>query len=85
MVRIVKALRFPETILQEMHPWMKKCNLNFTAFIMEAIRNYIQVLKYREEVRKSYGAWKKEEHPELEKGTAQYVRKMRESRFNGTF
>jgi len=85
MGRTMKTLRFSEAILQEIHPWMEKSNLNFTSFVMEAVKNYIQVLKYKEGVTKSFGAWKDYEHPELKNGTAQYVRKMRKSRTHGTF
>lgn len=84
MGRTMKTLRFPEAILPEIHSWMEKSNLNFTSFVMEAVKNYIQVLKYKEGVTKSFGAWKDHEHPELKNGTAQYVRKMREGRAHGT-
>ncbi len=85
MGRTMKTLRFSEAVLQEIQPWMKKSNLNFTSFVMEALKNYIQVLKYREGVNQSFGAWKDHEHPELKNGTAQYVRKMRQGRTHGTF
>lgn len=85
MERMMKTLRFPGALIQEMRPWMKKSNLNFTSFVMEAVKNYIRVLTYKEGVTKSFGAWKDQEHPELKKGTVQYVRKMRKGRSHGTF
>ena len=85
MERMMKTLRFPAALIQEMRPWMKKSNLNFTSFVMEAVKNYIRVLKYREGVTKSFGAWKDHDHPESPNGTAQYVRKMRKSRTHGAF
>jgi hypothetical protein len=85
MERTMKTLRFSEALLQEMRPWMNKSNLNFTSFVMEAVKNYIRVLKYREGVTKSFGAWKDHEHPGLKNGTTQYVRKMRKGRIHGTF
>ena len=80
MERILKTIRFPGDILEEMRPFMKKNNLNFTNFVMEAIRNYIRVLKYKEGIKNSFGAWKNGEHPELAEGVDNYVRKMRTGR-----
>ncbi|MCK4761163.1 MAG: hypothetical protein KAW12_03120 [Candidatus Aminicenantes bacterium] len=80
MERVVKTIRFPGDVLEEMLPFMKKNNLNFTDFVMEAIKNYIRVLKYKEGIKSSSGAWKNGDHPELAEGVEDYVRKMREGR-----
>ena len=85
MGRTMKTLRFSDTVLQDIQPWIEKNNLNFTSFVMEPVKNYIQVLKYREGVNQSFGAWKDHEHPELKKGSTPYVRKMRKGRVHGTF
>jgi hypothetical protein len=80
MERTMKTLRFPEKLLEEMQPLMKKEKLNFTSFVMEAVKNYIHILKYREGVKSSFAAWSKNEHPELKNGASQYIRKMRKGR-----
>ncbi len=80
MKRIVKSIRFPDSLLEEIRPVMKKSNLNFTEFIIESIKTYIRVQKHNEGITKSFGAWKKGNHPELKKGTANYLRKIRKGR-----
>ncbi len=80
MERTKKTIRFPADILEQMRPLMSKYNLNFTNFVMEAIKNYIRVLNYRNGVKTGFGAWKDSEHPELEKGVDNYIRDMREGR-----
>lgn len=80
MERIVKTIRFPGDLLEQMRPFMNKKNLNFTNFVMEAIKNYIRVLKYREGIEKSFAAWKDGEHPELAEGVDDYIRKLRRGR-----
>ena len=80
MKRIVKSIRFPDSILEEIRPVMKKGNLNFTEFIIESVKTYIRVQKQNEGITKSFGAWKTENHPELKKGTANYLRKIRKGR-----
>ena len=37
MERVVKTIRFPGDVLEEIRPFMKKNNLNFTGFVIEAI------------------------------------------------
>ena len=80
MERTMKTIRLPADILEQMRPLMIKNNLNFTNFVMEAIKNYICVLNYRDGVKTSFGAWKNSEHLELEEGVDNYIRKMREGR-----
>lgn len=82
MERIVKTIRFPGDILEQMSPFMNKNKMNFTGFVIEAIKNYIRVLKYKEGIENSFGAWKKGDHPELVEGVDHYIRNMRKGRSN---
>ncbi|MCK5058039.1 MAG: hypothetical protein KAT34_15400 [Candidatus Aminicenantes bacterium] len=80
MERVVKTIRFPGDILEQMRPFMNKNRMNFTSFVIEAIKNYIRVLKYKEGIESSFGAWKKGDHPELAEGGDHYIRNMRRGR-----
>ncbi len=80
MKSIIKSIRFPESILEEIRPVISKNKLNFTEFIIEAIKTYIRVLNYTDGIEKSFGTWKKSNHPELKKGVNNYIRKMRKGR-----
>lgn len=80
MERIVKTIRFPADVLQQMRPIMKQKKMNFTAFVIEAIKNYIRVLNYKDGINTSFRAWKDDEHPELKNGVDNYIREMRKPR-----
>lgn len=80
MKSVVKSIRFPKTILEDVHPIMKKNNLNFTEFVIEAIKTYIRALNYTDGIKNSFGAWENGDHPELKKGANSYIRNMRKSR-----
>lgn len=80
MKSIVKSIRFPEIILGEVKPLMKKNNLNFTEFIIESIKAYIRGLKYIDGINKSFGAWKIGTHPELKNSVNSYIRNIRKGR-----
>ena len=80
MKSVVKTVRFSENILEEIRPVMNKTNLNFTGFVIEAIKTYIRILSYSDGVNKSFGAWKNNSHHELKNGTSNYIKKMREGR-----
>ena len=67
MKNVVKSIRFPKTILEDVCPIMEKNNLSFTEFVIEAIKTYIRVLDYTDGINKSFGAWKNGGHPELKK------------------
>ena len=70
----IKTIRFPSEILEQMQPWLIKGNHNFSAFVMDAIKNYMRILKYNEGIEDSFGAWKSEDHPELDEGVETYIR-----------
>jgi hypothetical protein len=80
MERVVKTIRFPADVLQEMRPIMKKEKMNFTAFVIEAIKSYIRAAKYKDGINTSFGAWNDDEHPELKNGTDNYIRNLRKLR-----
>ena len=80
MERVVKTIRFPGDILEQMRPLMNRKRMNFTSFVIEAIKSYIRELKYREGIEKSFGAWRNDDHPELAEGTDRYIRNMRRCR-----
>ncbi|MGA1870717.1 MAG: hypothetical protein ACMUJM_19455 [bacterium] len=80
MKSILKTIRLPEEIQEKIQPIMKKNNLNFTEFVIEAIKIYIKEVNYSENIEKSFKAWHNNPHPELKNGVNNYIRKMREGR-----
>ncbi len=80
MKSVVKTIRFPAEILAEIRPVMDKNKINFTDFIVEAIKNYLRGLSYVEGINNSFAGWKSDGHPELKEGVDRYVRKMRKGR-----
>ncbi|MGA1826098.1 MAG: hypothetical protein ACMUIP_15690 [bacterium] len=80
MKSILKTIRLPEEIQEEIQPIMKKNKLNFTEFVIQAIKIYIKEVNYSENIKKSFNAWHNNPHPELENGIDNYIRKMREGR-----
>jgi len=80
MKSIVKSIRFPEPILDEVQSVMDKKNFNFTEFVIEAIKNYIRILKYTDVINSSYGIWSNSDHPELKNGVNGYIRILRGGR-----
>jgi hypothetical protein len=46
-------------------------------FLVEAARKELQRLRQFAALRAAAGAWKREDHPELDKGVDAYVRKVR--------
>ena len=45
----------------------------------EALRNELQRLRFRRAIGDTFGAWKTSAHPELARGTRQFVRSLRRS------
>jgi Arc/MetJ-type ribon-helix-helix transcriptional regulator len=48
-----------------------------SAFLVEVIRDEIQRLSQRRALKAAAGAWKDDDHPELKRGAADWVRRMR--------
>ncbi len=80
MSTIVKTLRFPEKIIDDIQPIITKKNINFTTFVMSAIESYIKSIQFTDSLNKSFGSWKNNEHTELNEGTETYIRKIRKGR-----
>ena len=47
--------------------------------VSEALRNELKRIKFRRAVDESFGAWRRQHHPELAQGTRRLVRKLRTS------
>lgn len=47
--------------------------------VSQALRNELKRLRFRKSLDSSFGAWKKERHPELARGTRRFVRVLRKS------
>jgi hypothetical protein len=43
------------------------------------LKNELRRIQFRKTLEESFGAWKKEEHLELQKGTKHFIRKLRSS------
>jgi hypothetical protein len=80
MDRVIKTLRFPKNLLEEIKEILNKENINFTDFITIAAKSYLSSLKFTEAVKESAGAWDLKNHPELKDGSDSYMRKMRKGR-----
>lgn len=80
MKSVVKTIRFPLNVLQDIRPIMDKTSMNFTKFTIEAIKTYVDILEYTAVINESFGIWKGNNHPELAKGVNNYVRKLRKGR-----
>ncbi|HIJ87401.1 MAG TPA: hypothetical protein HPP97_06890 [Desulfuromonadales bacterium] len=48
-------------------------------FVAEALRKELQREKLKIALKTSFGAWKSEDHPELQSGTDHYIRNQRKS------
>ena len=80
MDRIIKTMRFPKYLMDEIELISAYKKINFTKFMTNAAQAYIKEIKFAEAVNESAGAWSASRHPELEKGTEDYIRKMRKGR-----
>jgi len=47
--------------------------------VAHALKNELRRIHYKKELEHSFGAWKKEEHPELKSGTEAFIRRQRVS------
>lgn len=47
--------------------------------VSEALRNELTRIKFQRALATSFGAWTKEKHPELARGTRHFVRSLRRS------
>jgi metal-responsive CopG/Arc/MetJ family transcriptional regulator len=80
MDRVVKTVRFPKAILNEIDEISSGKKTSFTEFITNAAVAYLRELKFIEKVSESAGCWNSEKHPELADGVEKYVSKIRKGR-----
>lgn len=80
MDRIIKTLRFPKRLIDEINSISAAKKMNFTDFVTSAVEAYLRELKFTEAVRESSGAWNLNAHSELKQGTEEYIRKIRKGR-----
>jgi len=66
----------PEDLLKEIDELSGKRKRSW--FITEAAKKEIRRLKFLKAIKETAGAWKDEDHPELEKGVDDWVRTLRE-------
>jgi hypothetical protein len=80
MDRIIKTLRFPKNLIDEINSISVARKMNFTDFVTSAVEAYLRELKFTEAVCESSGAWNLNAHTELKGGTEDYIRKIRKGR-----
>ena len=80
MERIIKTLRFPKNLIDEIEEVSSEKKINFTEFVTGAVINYLREIRFTEAVSESAGSWDIKKHPELEKSTQHYVRNLRKGR-----
>ena len=80
MSKIIKTIRFPKDLIDEINSISAAKKTNFTEFVKTALESYIRGLKFAEAVNESAGAWDHKNHPELKEGTENYIRKIRKGR-----
>ena len=80
MERIVKTIRFPKKLIEEVNQVSSWKNMNFTDFVTDAIKNYLREIRFTEAVSGSSGVWELQKHPELKDGTEEFIRRLRRGR-----
>jgi hypothetical protein len=80
MDRVIKTMRFPKYLMDEIDSISSYKKINFTEFMTNAAQTYIREIKFAEAIHESAGAWNESSHPELETGTEDYIRNMRKGR-----
>ena len=80
MERIIKTLRFPKNLIDEIDVISLEKKINFTEFVTSAVEVYLRELKFAGAVSKSAGSWDFQKHLELKEGTEKYIRKLRKGR-----
>ncbi|MBA4417993.1 MAG: hypothetical protein C0392_08805 [Syntrophus sp. (in: bacteria)] len=67
----------PEDLIEELRKSVPKREQS--KVIAEALRKELKRLKLQKALGTSFGAWKDEDHPELQQGTETFVKSMRTS------
>ncbi|MBI4332400.1 MAG: hypothetical protein HY673_14100 [Chloroflexi bacterium] len=67
----------PDDLLQELRREAPKGEQS--RIVAEAIRKELTRLRFRRVIDRAFGAWKHEDHPELEEGSEPFLRRLRHS------
>ncbi len=67
----------PEELLQDLRRQVPKGEQS--KIVAEALRKELLRLRFLRAMDNAFGAWKPEDHPELEEGTERFVRRLRHS------
>lgn len=67
----------PDDLLEELRRQVPKGEQS--RIVAEALRKELLRMRFRRAIDSAFGAWKQEEHPELEEGTEQFLRQLRQS------
>jgi len=78
--RVVKTIRFPKKLIEEVNQVSSWKNMNFTDFVTDAIKNYLREIRFTEAVSESSGVWELQKHPELKDGTEEFIKSLRRGR-----
>ncbi|MBI4687427.1 MAG: hypothetical protein HY756_06570 [Nitrospirae bacterium] len=81
----VKQANFllPEDLIEDLRKNISKRQQS--KFVANALKKELQMLRLKNAIKESFGAWKDKEHPELKEGTDAFVRRLRKSsRLNRT-
>lgn len=79
MITAVKQANFllPEDTLKELKKLVPKRERS--KVVTEALKKELKRIKLEQALEESFGAWEEQDHPELGKGTEEYIRGMRRS------
>ncbi len=83
---MASVIKLPKDLADELHRLAEAEHKPRAAFVVELLRHDVRRAKQREALRVSAGAWKAANHPELAKGGAAHVEKIRsepDRRFGG--
>ncbi|MBI3824620.1 MAG: hypothetical protein HY294_01320 [Candidatus Rokubacteria bacterium] len=68
----------PEDLLDELRKSVPRGEQS--RVVSEALRHELKRMRFRESVEASFGAWKRQRHPELARGSRRFVRAIRKSK-----
>jgi len=78
--KIIKTLRIPKNLIDEIETISLEKKINFTEFVTSAVKAYLRELKFTEAVSESAGSWDLCKHQELKEDTEKYIREIRKGR-----
>lgn len=67
----------PEDLVEELRKSVPRREQS--KVIAEALRKELKLLKLQKALQTSFGAWKDEDHPELQEGTEAFIKSLRKS------